>query len=85
MGEIKSVLESPPAKWQQYEKAHDHWGIIEMELVEVKSALRNYHLDPNKIHDAIKELGHVAAATLHMMQGLKLKACEMQTSKQASK
>lgn len=46
------------------------WGIVEMELREAKTAKVQVKADPGKTPDAVKELTHVAAATVRMILSL---------------
>lgn len=72
------MLNSPPHTWDKYLKAKDSWGIIDMEFTEAKSAIKNFNIDPSKLHDAAQELTHTAAALLHMRVELMMQACKKQ-------
>lgn len=63
-------MENPPETWKPYLEKQDVWGIVEMELREAKTAKVQAKADPGKTPDAVKELTHVAAATVRMILSL---------------
>lgn len=49
-----------------------------MEMNEAKAAIQNWKADPEKVHEAVRELTHTAAALLHMRVELMMQACKKQ-------
>lgn len=47
-----------------------------MEMNECKNAVQNWKADPEKVHEAVRELTHTAASLLSMRAELMLQACK---------
>lgn len=47
-----------------------------MEMNEAKNAVQNWKADPEKVHEAVRELTHTAASLLAMRVELMLQACK---------
>lgn len=77
----EAVLQTPPQTWKQYTKTGDHWSIVTMEMNECRNAVQNWKADPEKVHEAVRELTHTAASLLSMRVELMLQACKKKNEK----
>lgn len=72
LSEVRQVVDQPPRMWKPYMDSSDWWGIVEMELGEVRRAMKDHNASAERKRAAEKELSHLCAAVLsvkiHVME-----------------
>lgn len=72
LSEVRQVVDQPPRTWKPYMDSSDWWGIVEMELGEVRRAIKDHNASEERKRAAEKELSHLCAAVLsvkiHVME-----------------